>query len=140
MTKLENGFYTALGTPLDENGNLVSESLEKEINQQIEYGAAGLLLMGSMGIEAYLKNSTYADVVKVAAETVDGRCPLFVGAMDNSIAKVMEKVEMIGNAEIDGVVLTTPFYSVLSEKEIINWFTIIADKSPYPVYLYARQI
>lgn len=136
MTKLENGFYTALGTPIDENGNLVAESLKNEINQQIACGAAGLLLMGSMGIEAYLKNSTYADVVKVAVETVDGRCPLFVGAMDNSIAKVMEKIDMIGDVKINGVVLTTPFYSVLSEKEIVNWFTIIADKSPYPVYLY----
>lgn len=136
MKKLENGFYTALGTPLDENGNLVAESLKEEINQQIACGAAGLLLMGSMGIEVYLKNSTYADVVKVAAEAVDGRCPLFVGAMDNSIVKVMEKIDMIGDAKIDGVVLTTPFYAVLSEKEIINWFTTIADKSPYPVYLY----
>ena len=33
--KLKDGFFTALGTPLDENGNLVAQSLEKHINQQI---------------------------------------------------------------------------------------------------------
>ena len=48
--KLEKGFYTALGTPLDESGNLVADSLTKHINQQIDAGASGLLLMGSMGI------------------------------------------------------------------------------------------
>ena len=136
MKKLQNGFYTALGTPVDEQGNLVKESLQKQIEMQIKNGAAGLLLMGSMGIEAYLKNSTYADSVKVAAETVNGRIPLFVGAMDNSIAKVMEKIELIGNAIIDGVVLTVPFYAAVNDAQAINWFTSLADKSPHPIYLY----
>ena len=28
MDRLKNGFYTALGTPLDKDGNLVEESLK----------------------------------------------------------------------------------------------------------------
>ncbi|MBR5504795.1 MAG: dihydrodipicolinate synthase family protein [Clostridia bacterium] len=132
----ENGFYTALGTPLDENGNLVEASLRNHINQQIDAGASGLLLMGSMGIEAYIKNSAYADIVRVAADEVNGRLPLFVGIMDNSIVKVKEKIDMIGNAKIDGVVLTTPYYAVLDTPQMVNWFTSIADASPYPLYLY----
>ena len=92
--------------------------------------------MGSMGIEAHIKNSSYGDIVRVAAEEVNGRLPLFVGAMDNSIAKVMEKINMIGNAKIDGIVLTVPFYSTVSDAQAVNWYTTIANKSPYPVYLY----
>jgi len=134
--KFENGFYTALGTPLDENGNLVESSLRKHINQQIDAGASGLLLMGSMGIEAYIKNSSYANIVRVAADEVSGRLPLFVGIMDNSIVKVKEKIELLGNARIDGVVLTTPYYATLDTAQMINWFTSIADFSPYPLYLY----
>ena len=136
MRKLENGFYTALGTPLDEKGNLVEESLRKHIEQQIEAGASGLLLMGSMGIEAFIKNSTYAEVVKVAVDQVKGRLPLFVGAMDTSIVKVLEKIEMIGTADIEGIVLTTPYYGSVNDEQALNWFTTIADKSPYPIYLY----
>lgn len=134
--KLEKGFYTALGTPLTERGDLVAESLKKHIEQQIEAGASGLLLMGSMGIEAYVKNSAYAEIVKVGVAANAGKLPLFVGVMDNSIAKVMEKIEMIGDADITGVVLTTPFYSILNFDQLVNWFTTIADRSPYPVYLY----
>lgn len=136
--KLEKGFYTALGTPLDENGNLVAASLEKHIEQQIEAGASGLLLMGSMGIEAYIKNSAYADIVKVGSKANGGRLPLFVGVMDNSIVKVMEKIEMVkeNGTDITAVVLTTPFYSMLTIDQLANWFTSIADRSPYPVYLY----
>ena len=36
MDKLKKGFYTALGTPLDKDGNVIAESLVKEINMQIE--------------------------------------------------------------------------------------------------------
>ena len=132
----KNGFYTALGTPLDENGNLVEASLRKHINQQIKAGASGLLLMGSMGIEAHIKNSAYADVARVGADENGGRLPLLVGVMDNSIIKVKEKIDMIGNAKFSGVVLTTPFYSTVDTDQMVNWFTKIADYSPYPLYLY----
>ncbi len=133
---LKKGFYTALGTPLDENGNLVEESLRKHIRQQIEAGASGLLVMGSMGIEATVKLSAYKEIVRVAADEVGGEVPLFVGAMDTSIVKVMEKIDAMAGAKIDGVVLTTPFYGAPNDAAAINWFLTIADKSPYPIYIY----
>jgi len=36
--KLTNGFYTALGTPLTEDGRIIEASLTKHIEQQIEAG------------------------------------------------------------------------------------------------------
>ena len=134
--ELKKGFYTALGTPLDENGNLIPASLEKHIEQQIAAGASGLLLMGSMGIEAYIKNSAYKEIVKTAAAANNGRLPLFVGAMDTSIAKVMEKINLIGDAKIDGVVLTASYYAPMNDAQAVSFFTAIADRSPYPLYLY----
>ena len=134
--ELKKGFYTALGTPLDEKGDLIAASLEKEIEMQIAHGASGLLLMGSMGIEAFLKNSTWAEAVKVGAKANAGRLPLFVGAMDCSIAKVLEKIDLVGDAKIDGIVLTTPFYSGMKPEQVVNFFSVIAEKSPYPIFLY----
>ncbi len=136
MGKLKNGFYTALGTPIDEGGELVEKSLRRHISNQIEAGASGLLLMGSMEKEAYIKNSTYKEAVRVAIDEVNGRLPLFIGVMDNSIVKVMERIDMIGDAKINGVVLTVPFYALVNDQQAVNWFLKIADKSPYPVYVY----
>ncbi len=136
MNKLQNGFYTAIGTPVDAEGNLVAKSLEKHINQQIDAGAAGLLLMGSMGMEAFLKISTFKEAVGVAVKANNKRLPLFVGAMDTSIAKVKEKISCMAGYDIDGVVLTAPFYFSVSDEQAVNWFTRIADSSPYPIYIY----
>ena len=132
----EKGFYPALGTPLDENGKLIKDSFVRQINAMIDAGARGVLCMGSMGAEAALDLQTYAETAKVAAETVNGRVPLFIGAMDNSIFKIRERVETLKGLQFDGVVLTTPFYSTTSAANLIRFFNEAAAISPKPVYLY----
>ena len=134
---LNNGFYTALGTPLADDGKIMEGALIKHIEQQIDAGASGLLLMGSMGIEASVPHSEYAKTVEIAIRAVDGKVPLFVGAMDNSLARVRERIDMIGaDKKIDGIVVTVPFYAVPREADAICWFSEIANFSPYPVYIY----
>ena len=134
---LKNGFYTALGTPLTEDGKIIKDALIKHIDQQIDAGAVGLLLMGSMGIEASVPHSEYAKTVDIAIEANKGRVPLFVGAMDNSVARVRERIDMIGaDKKIDGLVVTVPYYAVPREIDAICYFKQIADYSPWPVYIY----
>ena len=136
MNKLKDGFYTALGTPLNENGEIVAESLAKEINMQITAGASGVLLMGSMGMEASVPDKAYVEAVRAASEAVAGRAPLFVGAMDNSVQRVLERIEKIKEFDFTAAVVTTPFYFACGEAELNNFFEQIADKSPKPIFLY----
>ena len=134
---LENGFYTALGTPMTEDGKIVESALVKHIDQQIDAGAVGLLLMGIMGIEASVPHSEYGRAVDIAIKAIAGRVPLFVGAMDNSVARVCERIDMIGKGKkIAGIVVTVPFYAVPREADAICFFTQVANYSPYPIYIY----
>ncbi len=134
---MKNGFITALGTPLDDKGNVIEASLIKHINQQIDFGASGLLLMGSMGTEAYIKQSEYAKVADIGIKANDGRLPLYIGAMDNSIERVMERIDSIGvGKKVDGIVLTTPYYGCPIEVNVKYFYNQIANRSPYPIYLY----
>ena len=64
---MKHGFYTALGTPLNENGELVAAGMTLQVRQQVEAGVSGLLVLGSMGNMTYLKNSTYPKVAACAA-------------------------------------------------------------------------
>ena len=133
---MKEGFYTALGTPVDNNGNLIADSFQKHVEEQIEAGASGLLAMGSMGIEPYLKQSEYRKIALAASETARGRCPVLVGVMDNSIGRVMERIDSLEGLHIDGVVATTPFYYSVTQEELKRFYTEIADRSKYPLYLY----
>lgn len=133
---LRNGFYTAVGTPLDEFGNIIKKSYEKHIKDQIDAGASGLLALGGMGIGVYVKNSEYAKIVDIAIKTAGSKCPVFIGVMDNSITRVKEKIDSLDGIQAEGIVATTPYYYPANQQDLISFFEGIAGLSKLPLYLY----
>ncbi len=133
---MKDGFYPALGTPTDAEGNLIANSFRKQVENMLEAGAKGVLCMGSMGKMASIRNSDYPKVARCCVETVAQKQPVMVGVMDCSVARVADRIEALGNIQIDGVVATVPYYYKLDTKEIINFFRLLAKKSKFPVYIY----
>ena len=134
---MKKGFYTALGTPLDSNGNFMADSMAEQIEQQIAAGASGLLVMGSMGQECYIKNDEYAKVAAASAAAAKGRIPVLVGVTDVSVHRVMDRVKAIEGVDgIDGIVSTVPYYSACTQGEVYEFYNAIANKSARPLYLY----
>lgn len=134
---MNKGFYTATGTPFDSQWNFCEKSMRTQIEQQIEAGASGLLIMGSMGNEAFIKNSEYAKVAKCSAEAAKGRIPVLVGVTDVSITRVMDRINALEGIDgIDGFVSTAPYYSTPNQTQIFEFYNGIANSAKRPVYLY----
>jgi dihydrodipicolinate synthase/N-acetylneuraminate lyase len=133
---MSHSFYPALGTPLDKDGNLLAGSLNKHVEDQIDRKAEALLVMGSMGIQPMIKDKEYPKVAEIAVKAARGACPVFAGVMDNSVARIRDRVDSLQGIKLDGIVATTPFYFVSTQEEIKAFFRAIADVSLYPLYLY----
>lgn len=133
---MKPGFVPAVGTPLDQNGNLLTESYKKQINDMIDRGAVGILSMGSMGIQAFLKADVYPKVAQAAVEAAAGRVPVFVGAMDCSIARAKDRMAAMEHLDIDAFVFTTPYYHSCNPGQIINFFKSVAAATKHGVMLY----
>lgn len=133
---MKPGFIPALGTPLDKDGNLLVESYKKQINDMIDRGAVGLLSMGSMGIQAFLKHDVCPHVAKAAVEAAAGRVPVFVGAMDCSIARAKERMAAMEHLDITAFVFTTPYYHSCTPAQIINYIKNVAAATKHGVLLY----
>lgn len=133
---MEQGFFTALGTSFDSEGHFCEASFSKQIEDQMESGASGLLAMGSMGQQPYITNGEYTKVASCAAKAAKGKCPVLVGVMDTSIARVLDRVKAVEKLSIDGVVVTAPYYYTATQAQLLTFYQGIADASPYPVYLY----
>lgn len=133
---MKNGFYTALGTPFDDDGNFITGSFKRQIDDQIDAGASGLLVMGSMGLEPYIRSSEYIKVARASVEAAKGRCAILVGVMDTSINRVKDRIKDLDTLKIDGIVATVPYYYTLPQEEIREFFSGIAQFSRFPVYLY----
>ncbi len=130
------GFVPALGTPFGADGKFLKESFMKQIDDQIKAGAAGILAMGSMGTQAMITVEDYPKVAAAAVEAAAGRVPVFVGAMDCSIAKVKERMANMEHLDIAGFVFTAPFYGKISNEQILNYYRGIAAATKHKILLY----
>lgn len=136
---LKEGFYTALGTPLTKEGTVITESMEKQIEDQIAAGASGLFIFGTMGMGGCVKDSEYQKVIRAAADIVKGRCTLLAGASENSIARAAYKIEICNKENIDGIVLTPPYYFTTDEAGLLNFFKKAASMTHKDLYLYDHE-
>ena len=133
---MKAGFVPALGTPLDEKGNLYAESLKKQIDDQIEAGAVGLLCMGSMGMQPAIRQDICPEVAKVAVEAAAGRVPVFVGAMDTSISRAKERMAAMEELDVAGFVFNAPYYFACSRDQMMNYFKAVAASTRHSILLY----
>ena len=130
------GFVPALGTPLDENGVFLKESYQKQINKMLDAGAVALLSMGSMGQQAFLLNETCVQVAEAAVEAAAGRVPVFVGIMDNSILRAKKRAESMEHLALDAFVLTTPYYEIDNDEQVMKYFRSVASATKHSLLLY----
>ncbi|MBT3320284.1 MAG: dihydrodipicolinate synthase family protein [Clostridia bacterium] len=134
---LKKGFYTAVGTPMDSEGAILTDSYKRQIDDQIKAGASGILLYGTMGMGGCVKDSEYARGIEAAIEVIDSRVTLLVGASENSLARVRDKFDMMNTYDgIDGIVMTTPYYFGMSDANIVNFFEKTAVMTDKDYYLY----
>jgi 4-hydroxy-tetrahydrodipicolinate synthase len=132
----KEGFYTALGTPLDAEGRLAAESFAEQIEDQIAAGASGLLAMGTMGTLGCIRSDVYEDVISCACKAVNGRVRLLVGISDNSLARVKVKLDVLKRYPVDVGVITAPYYFQLSETVLESFFAEAAAMTDLDIYLY----
>jgi len=133
---MKPGFVPALGTPLDNNGEFLADSYKKQIDDQIKAGAVGILCMGSMGQQAFLRTEVYPAVAEAAVEAAAGRVPVFVGAMDTSIGRAADRMAAMEHLDIDGFVFTAPYYSPASPAQMTAFFKGVAAKTKKKILLY----
>jgi 4-hydroxy-tetrahydrodipicolinate synthase len=135
MIMLNEGLFCALGTPLDNNGNVIKESLCAHIESQISSGISGVLLMGTMGMLGCVRDSQYEEVVKCAVNAVKGRVPLMVGAADNSLARIRDRLEVLNRYDV-AVVVTAPYYFALTTNTALTCIKAAAAGTKHDLYLY----
>ena len=133
--KLRNGFFTALGTPLDDSGLIDETSLRREIELQIEAGVSGLLLMGTMGMLGCIPDRSYEPCIHIASDQVAGRVPLLVGATDNSLARVKDKLNVLKRYPVFPT-LMPPYYFKMRDDKLVPFFRSCVQAFSGPVFLY----
>jgi len=134
MSITETKLYTALVTPMKENGDLHLDDLALLIHRQDEAGN-GVLVLGSTGEGLALSLEDKKQVVKTAANlNVD--VPLMVGVGGYNLRRQFEWIEYCHQFDIDAFLLVTPLYAKPGPRGQVKWFRALLDAADKDCMLY----
>lgn len=127
---------TALCTPLTDDESLHVEGLDAHIQDQLNHGISGLLVGGTMGAMQLLSMDTYQQLVQKSIAFNRGRAELLVGVGETGYHRTLERIRMVEEQAIDGVVVVTPYCFKFRQPDLIHYFQSLADVSKKPLFLY----
>jgi len=134
MSLTDTQLYTALVTPMKENGDLHLDDLATLIHRQDEAGN-GVLVLGSTGEGLALSLEDKKQVVKTAA-SLNVDIPIMVGVGGYNLRNQIEWIEYCHQFDVDSFLLVTPLYAKPGPKGQVQWFKSLLDASEKPCILY----
>jgi 4-hydroxy-tetrahydrodipicolinate synthase len=134
MNLSSHSLWTAVVTPMMENGAVDFESLTRVVNQQTE-AQNGLLILGST---AEALNLSLKDRKAIIEHVVNMKpsMPIMVGVGGNLLEEQKEWMTYLQGLNVHAYLLVTPHYAKPGAKGQFEWFKALMDHSTRPCMLY----
>jgi len=131
-----SGSMVALVTPMQEDGSLDGDSLDKLIEWHISSGTDAIVAVGTTGESATLTVKEHCDVIRQVVEKVNGRVPVIAGTGSNSTAEAIELSQHAKDLGVAAVLLVTPYYNKPTQEGLYLHYKAIAEAVDIPQILY----
>ncbi|WP_028612277.1 N-acetylneuraminate lyase [Paenibacillus harenae] len=130
------GIFTALLTPMYENGDIDFESLTRLVEHQIKQGISGFYVGGSTGEGFILTAEEREQILESVVRAAAGRVTIIahIGCISTR-----ESIRLAKHAEaqnVDAVSAVVPFYYKVSMKEIREHYEAIMAATSLPMIVY----
>ena len=134
------GIVPALITPLNEDGSLDRDSLERLIESQVSAGVHGIFVAGMTGEGAALDEPELLELIRWSAEILHGRLPLCAGILEAGTRRVIETARKAEDAGADFLSTTVPYAPpVPTQDEIVRHFEQICRETSLPWMVYGNS-
>lgn len=130
------GSIVALVTPMEENGALDVESLNRLIEFHIEQGTDAIVAVGTTGESATLDEAEHCEVVRLTVERVAGRVPVIAGTGANSTKEAISLTRHAKDLGVDACLLVTPYYNKPTQEGLYLHHKAVAEAVDIPQILY----
>lgn len=136
---LLEGILTAATTPFTGDGKLFLHKLERNIERLSRTAVSGIVMLGSTGEAVMLSDAESRDVLKSAVEAASVEKVLIAGIGRESLVETLRLADFAAEHGYDAVLVRTPhFYRPQMKPEVLlNYYRMVADRSPLPVLLYS---
>ena len=131
------GNIPAVVTPFTESGEIDMAAFEKLVDWHVERGVDGICVAGDNGESWALTFDERKKLAVAAAETIDGRIALVVGATKTSNKDSAALASMAAEVGADGILLMPQTYVLkASRQELVARFALVADTVDIPIVFY----
>jgi 4-hydroxy-tetrahydrodipicolinate synthase len=135
----ENPFgqvLVALVTPMNADGEVEWNDVERLIDDVVSNGADGIVVTGTTGETSTLTDAEKVKLVEVAKKVAGNRAKIIMGGPSNETAHAIELVKKSEKAGADGIMIVTPYYNKPTQAGVLTHFRMVADASDLPVIIY----
>ena len=130
------GSGVALVTPFNKNGRIDYQKLRELIDFQIENKTDAIIICGTTGESATLKETEHAKVIQECISHVRGRIPVIAGTGSNSTQTAIELSKEAEDIGADGLLIVTPYYNKPNQDGLYEHYTALAGSVDIPIILY----
>jgi len=130
------GVVTPMVTPFTSDGKIDRAGLRRLVDHLAEGGVSGIFLMGTTGEGASMTVDMQHELISLAAEYIAGRTRLLVHVADSCLERSLALGAFAAGCGADYAVSALPYYFSLTQDEIAEYCTRLADGLPIPLFLY----
>ena len=130
------GIIPALVTPFNRDMTINHEEAAKLLDYTMEGGVHGLFILGTNGEFYAVDDNEVAEYTKFVTEYVKDRLPVFVGLGSNSTEMTIKKGHRLISNGAECFTVITPFFQALTDRELIAYYTEVADALKTPMLIY----
>ena len=131
-----SGSLVALVTPMRPDGALDLEAWMRLLDFHLANGTRGIVVGGTSGESATLREVELRELALRACERVRGRLAVIVGAGTGSSATTVERIRGLAELPIGAFLLVTPAYNRPTQEGLYQHFAAAAAASAKPILLY----
>src|SRR6056297_2020277 len=125
-------------TPFRENDQVDYEKFSSNIRKWNKKDLAGVLVLGSNGETAYLREEEKLELIKLAVENTDENKIVMVGTGVESTKMTIELTNQAAELGADCALILTPNYygGKMGDEAQIAYFNEVADNTKIPILIY----
>jgi 4-hydroxy-tetrahydrodipicolinate synthase len=130
------GSLVALVTPMDVDGNVDQEALERLVEFHVENKTDAIVAVGTTGESSTLDVEEHCDVVKQVVRLVNGRIPVIAGTGANATREAITLTAKSAELGVDACLLVTPYYNKPGQEGLYQHYKAVAEAVDVPQILY----
>lgn len=130
------GIYPAATTQMKADGSLDLEANQKMVEQMIDDGVHGLVMLGSVGENTSLSAEEKRRVIASTVEVVNGRVPVISGVAEYTTALAQEYARDVEKLGADGLMALPAMVYKADQREVVAHIRATAEAVDLPVQIY----